>query len=294
MDGFAKGAVLLLALNCSTSYANSDFRIESRVDALFYSPTMNWHGWFNDFEGDLKKGNISFAEAWTRNEIGYKAFNFGTERGLLYWVSHKKDTARFYQEVNSSNEFPENENFDVDLKLVNVSYNSFFIGYQHAFKNLEFLARYKWITVDKYIDGYIKGNASDINNISSSQLSTEYYYSEDPLFDRELENAPEGYGNAIDLKVYGDWKHTSLKLEVRDIYSRIEYNKAPTTKANINLSPDNQTVSATISGREYNKDVSQRLPYRASLVARSHFKPPLNAVLESHSINGHLIPKIGL
>jgi len=268
-----------------------------------YSDAFTIKGILNELSGPLKAGENAFS--FSKLEWGTRLN--GLELALFirndYFAAFSPDTARLFYQGENNLPVDSNSHYDIYLRLNSIKSKGIGVGYQFApANNLRLYSRLNILKATELTDGDISGNVDTDNSGSySSQFAVDYFYSEDKLFERNIDNRPDGLGASIDLNA--EWKSSdrlSMKFLVKDLFGLIHWNDAPATVANadtnnVSLDADGYIdTSPLLSGREYNQDYTQKIPTRYYLSASRLVKPNFYLEGELFHIANLNFPRIHL
>ncbi|MCK5662383.1 MAG: hypothetical protein KAI17_02805, partial [Thiotrichaceae bacterium] len=149
--------------------------------------------------------------------------------------------------------------------------------------------------------GELNGHAMAINsNDYDFFFSSELYYEDDPLFERETD-AISGFGYAIDLivdyTINDKWR---INLELLDVVGELSFDDAPYTSAeatsDIKVFDENGylTYDPVISGVELNKDFVYQFNMQTHLSVSYQLSDKNNLVFEHYRLAGFDYQKLSL
>lgn len=255
---------LLFLCSASPAYAIETYL---KVESYNYAEPTTINSFLNEFDGRFEGGTQAFAHEWL--EVGARLGNW--ELGLLsrydYDMSFSNDTAELYYLVTNGLPLEVGRQYHLDLSAKHYKTNGLRLGYGFSpAQSLDLKLGLAYLRGLKLMDGNIHGEATSVaENDYDFMFHTDYYYSEDPLFDRVAE-APNGWGYSIDL--VADWQPTSrlgLHLQVRDLLGAIFWRDAPHTIADANsnnkiFDEDGYVIfTPTLKGIEEYRDFRQSL-----------------------------------
>jgi hypothetical protein len=243
------------------------FEAYVKMDSFNYAEPTSIRSFLNEFDGDFDGGTQAFAHEWL--ELGARSDSW--ELSLLtrydYDMSFSEDTAELYYLVTNELPLEPGREFRVDLSARHYKTNGLRLGYRfQPDESLGITLGVAYLQGLELTDGDIVGEARAVaQNDYDFNLHADYYYSDDPLFDRVAEE-PSGWGYSIDLAA--DWQPLSrlgLHLQVRDLLGAIFWRRAPHTIADADS--DNKAFdeegyvifNPTLSGLEEYRDFRQSL-----------------------------------
>ena len=238
-----------------------------RFDFNNYAEPTSIGSFLHEFDGDFEGGTQAFAHEWMETGIRSGAWEVGVFSRYDYDLSFSEDLAELYYLATNKLPLEIGKSYNIDLSAKYYRTDGIRVG--HTFKPNETLQAtigVAYLRGHRLTDGQLTGSAVALSDDDYDfSFQTDYYYSEDPLFDREVE-APTGWGYSADLSL--DWKPNpfiALNLQVYDLFGRIFWDQAPHTIATANS--DNKTYdddgyvefTPTLSGQEEYRDFEQTL-----------------------------------
>ena len=225
-----------------------------------------------DWDGPFHGGKV----ALTHNKVEFGIVKDRWEFGLLtrydYELEFSRDTAELYYLVDNELDLQEGREYDLHIKARHTYGDGFRLGYRYSFSNdFALTVGMALLRGQRLLDGELKGDAMALTKNDYEYLfDVDYYYSKDYIFDRDVENAPNGYGHAADLYLSWRRRQYSLQLQIMDIYARLYWDKAPFTVATGSSDRKNvdengyASFDPVFSGVEGNRNFTQKIPPRVS------------------------------
>jgi hypothetical protein len=249
--------------------ANTSHGVETyvKIESHNYAEPTSIDSFLNEFNGSFEGGAQAFAHEWL--EVGARSGDW--ELALItrydYDMSFSDDTAELYYLVTNELPLEVGRDFSIDLAARHYKTNGLRLGHSfHPTDSLDINLGIAYLQGVKLTDGNIVGEARAVaENDYDFAFHADYYYSDDPLFDRVAEE-PSGWGYSVDLAV--DWQPITslgLHLQVKDLLGAIFWRDAPHTIADADS--DNKTFdengyvifNPTLKGLEEYRDLRQSL-----------------------------------
>ncbi|CAN8139900.1 DUF5723 domain-containing protein [uncultured Thiomicrorhabdus sp.] len=233
--------------------------------------------WDSKFSGGTKALSLSQIElGFTQGNWKYSVF-----QRQDYLLQFSEDTAEFY--YNIENKLPLDEGREYQLELDSQSFvaTGLKVAFQDNWQQIDWQLGISYLQGSKLTDGSINGAATYINDKDYNfNFDVDYYYDNDVLFDRNIEQAPEGHGYAIDLtlgtQINDRW---SVKFQAKDLLAQIFWNNTPRTVATSDsdtktYDEDGYVIfNPVASGTESTEDFTQRIPIKLNLSSTYRITP---------------------
>lgn len=295
---------ITLFISISTSYVAA-----SSLDPIIpylsvhsqnYSATCPVNQILHDLDGDsLSRGE--FAYTHNQLEIGTElsGWTIGVFQRYDYLMQFSNDTARYMYQKNNDIGIDANEEYEIYLQANHLRSNGIGIGYKYSFsEKLSSKLRLNLLRSSDMTDGIITGDLSTSDDSYSSDLELDYVYGEDSILGRPPENI-SGYGYSIDIDF--EWAvndNLNMLFEGRDLLSRLRWDNITATQAvattNTIALGDNGDVDLrpAISGVEYYKDHTQKLPARYLINGRYKVTRGYELGAEIFAVDKYIFPRI--
>jgi len=227
---------------------------------------------FGGFDGDLDEhGDFAYTHNIARLGMQKGDWAFSAFYRYDYYFSFDPDTAELV--VREKHDVPVEPDRTYRLELDAIHAESVGFSVARAFSwrdDWRMRARINVMRAYDVVDGSIRGTVhADAQGKFSGFLEIDYVYGKDYLFDRPNVDRPTGWGGSLDLFVEVDLTDTiEVSLEAEDLFSRIEWDDAPSTTAVINSATTRiderglLDVKPLLSGFEGERDFTQKLPER--------------------------------
>ena len=255
------------------------------VNSFSHSEPLAVYGLFNDWQGSLTSGRKAFSV--NRFEAGFRlnSWQLSVLNRQDFYYEFAPTTAKLFYDTNNKKILEPGETYNLEL-----SANSFFArGLKLAYKTQ--LSDFKVRLAASYLEGYdvmqgdLSGSAQAVaENDYNFDFVVDYYYAEDALFSRKINDSVKGQGHAFDFDI--DWKinhQWSAGIKIEDLFAKIYWFDAPRTIANgtsqvKEYDEDGFVVFRPVaSGLETNQSFTQKIPTKVFLSTEYSFN-------EAHSI----------
>ena len=287
----------------STSVSCNEFSPYFSFDSFTYSETVSISDSLNNWEGDtFNKGKRQWT--WNRVEAGiqYNHWSIGYLYRVDYDLRFTEDLSELYWLTENREDLPTGKTFDIAL-----SANAFKArGYRFAYRNtlannISFSVGLSYLSAYYMIEGDIWGDATALaENDYEFNLDLDYQYTEDTLFDREVEK-PKGEGLTLDASIaFHPSPKDHVQIQVSDLYGVISWKDAPFT---VGASTSDRkhfdengyaVIDPLISGREgIIKTFKQRLDPRWFLGYQHDLTERVGVQLKARHQYGHALHAIG-
>ncbi len=246
-----------------------------RFDSYNYAEPTSINSFLNEFNGSFEGGTQAFAHEWLETGARVGDWELGIFTRYDHDLTFSEDLAELYYLSTNKLALEIGKTFQLDLSTRHYKTDGLRIGRHFEIaESLNLAIGLSYLRGLQLTDGYLSGEATAISkNDYEFTFHTDYYYSEDPLFDRVVQS-PDGWGYSMDLSA--DWRPISLlevNLEVKDLFGRLFWQQAPHTVAD--ASSDNKNYDddgyvkflSTLKGLEDYHDYTQDLNSWGSISA---------------------------
>ena len=240
-----------------------------------YSEPVTIRSALNDWEGGFRNGSSTITHNWLETGVSYKKWKLGILKRYDYEMEFSPDTAEFMYRTKNKQALQTGKTYHLDLK----ARHSFSDGVSlsrdfNPTENMSLTIGASYLRGRHLTEGTLQGTATTLaDNDYDFEFGVDYFYSEDSLFDREVQ-APEGQGYSIDLSlIWEPNKDFTTMLTVKDLIGRIYWENAPHTTAtatsDVKEYDENGYVvyKPHLSGVESNKDFTQTLARKITFMA---------------------------
>ncbi len=270
--------------------------IRARSEPISVWDTLN--GW----EGEHGGGEIQYLSSWFEAGLRGEAWGIGGLYRRDYALWFTPDAAELYGAIANDEQLPTGRQYQVELQAHAIIAKGLRLSWQHEWQStLKTGFGLALLEADYMLDGSINGTATATGAKSYTYSAwADYAYTEDLLFERDLDEANRGYGVALDARVEWafrpDWR---LDLLARDLPGLIWWQELPYTQATAQSDRSRTDASGyrswdpLVSGYEGNHGrYRQRLPPR--LQGELYFSgwPPMLAAGVHHQFEDTLV-KLG-
>ncbi len=278
---------LLLIPICFLSSAASarDIAVYFNLDSFSYSEPLPINALMGDWKGNLQRGEHAFSYDSIELGMQWDSWSLGVQYRYDYFYRFTPDTAYLKYQQENNRALITGEQLSLSLSANALVARALRMAYQNHLENITYAVSLSYIEALRFTEGRIQGQASIIsNNDYELDFDVDYFYSEDVLFDREVQR-PDARGIALDLDLHWSfYRNYHIEFIARDLFSRINWEDAPRTIAqgdNDIKRYDEQgyvVFDPIISGVETLQSHYQRLPRKLRLLAsyqhdvyRQHF-----------------------
>ncbi len=230
--------------------------------------------------GDYRRGEYFFTDA--ESGVGYqltdatKNFRVGVFVRSFYYSAFSKDASEVFATAANSADLEFGRLYDIDFSLSRFDARGVSVFFQREIMGrLTVSAELKAFNATGLLE--VEGYGTIINEGNITAVGEyEFFYNSDPILSRKVDPIDgDGYTSNFFMK-YVVSKKSSLSLGVKDAYGMIYWERAPVTVASIDAQSttlvDKRKLieKASISGREFYKDLEKKLPsaYRAQFSYR--------------------------
>lgn len=296
------GLCILFLGVAHSAYCQERWAIYADAKSFSYCEPYTISGILHDLDGGLREdGDIAFT--FNKVELGARKGNWQVNvfKRYDYFLDSTPDIARLYYQKERDLPLDKNYLYQGTLTASHIVADGLGVAYKWQFSKLFwFQTRLNLIYATELLDGELRGRLhTDSEGSYSSTAVVDYYYSEDILFDREVQS-PTGVGVSFDLHAgFTILNNFTVEVLIEDAWSKIRWENAPHTFA----SGDTEAVSisdegylqaeAMVSGIENNVNFDQRLPPRALVDAMLHLKNSDKFLAEVFFMSSVIMPRLG-
>lgn len=262
---------------------------------------------------DFVKGNESNYKA-SKNSFTFNEFSFGSQYKNFslslfsryeWFLDHSKDTMELYGTSVNGTLIDVDRNYNLDLDVHHINSEGLRVAYIHQVNDINLYVAASYLNAKALLNGHVDGQASltgscgDGLECYTGALNLSYSYSEDILFDRNV-NAPKSiYGYSFDIGA--DWvinKNWFSSLYIQDLLSEVLWDKAPftnatATTATTTIDDGKYKIDPVISGREGNEDYKQTLPVKYNALVSYQLHPQHSAYIRGFHSYGATLFHLG-
>ncbi len=270
---------LLLACSIVTPAWAIEYTPFVEVSSFSHSEPIAVHAILNDWDAPFSKGDVAFSVNRVEVGLGLNEWQFSVFERQDYLFEFSADTAKLLYETNTQQDLVPGQQYDLNLKTNSFVARGLKLGYQRPIAGFNVGVAVSYLEGLDLTDGSLQGQATaTANNDYNFDFDVDYYYTEDSLFDRQVDSNPQGNGYGIDLSVEGfilpQW-HASL--EVQDLFAQINWWDAPRTVATGSSETkeyDDEgylVFNPVASGTESNEDYTQKIPTKVFISSQYEF-----------------------
>ncbi|MBO1926477.1 hypothetical protein J3998_02725 [Thiomicrorhabdus sp. 6S2-11] len=216
-------------------------------------------------------------------ELGFKQDNWQISlfQRFDYLVKFSKDTSEFIYATENKLPLEENQEYQLELESRSFAASGVKFAINSNWQDINWQLGISYLQGSKLTDGALNGVATRINdNDYNFNFDVDYYYDNDFIFDRNIEQSPQGYGYAIDLALNSQLSEKwSVRLFAKDLLAQIFWQDAP--RSVVTGTSDTKTYdedgyvifNPVASGTESTEDFTQRIPIKLNLSSTYRITP---------------------
>ncbi|HHT00325.1 MAG TPA: hypothetical protein ENK73_05645 [Thiomicrospira sp.] len=244
-----------------------EFESFSHSEPIAINAIMN--GW----DAPFQNGEVALSVNRAEVGIGVNNWQVSVLQRQDYLFEFDVSTARLFYDTNNKNDLFAGDEYSLNLSSKSFIARGLKLGYQHTVSDINIGISVSYLEGLELTDGNIMGRAMAVSETDYDfNFDVDYFYTNDGLFHREVDEKPIGYGYGIDLSMNGyllpGW---FASLQVNDLFAQINWLDAPRTVAigsssNKEYDSDGYAVFRPVaSGIESNEDYSQTIPTKVFL-----------------------------
>lgn len=296
--------VLQALFLASQSFAHEHGELELffRANSFAFSEAMPVAQLVDELKGAApKKGDIAFTYNRAEVGVGLNDFELSFFQRYDYYIDFSPDTIDLWYGVENATSINKNRVFDILLRANHQRSRGATLAYTHKLdQSFQVKLAVSYLYADRLVDGVLAGSISTSDEDYMGDVYVDYSYTEDILFDREVEGV-NGDGYALDVFLAwdaSDQLHINFSLE--DLISEIIWEQVPVTNGRlssnrVDLNDDGTITSKpNLTGNQGFRDYTQRLPVRADLKARYHLSQRYAGVARWQRYDDFDYPSIGI
>ncbi|GLS26398.1 hypothetical protein [Marinibactrum halimedae] len=282
------GCVVLLAISkvvisthvyAADLFSSSDYSVYVNVHSVSYSEPAPIKQMIDSLEGDpIEHGEFAFSHNQIELGGSIGAWKIGVFKRIDYFLEFTSDTAEVVYLNENDLSLESGKVYQINLEPNTLESTGLGVEYDWSFpeswtftQQLNLQTRINYFRAEEIHHGRLWGQLSaDPETDFSGDLFLDYDYTEDSLLDRPPE---EGDGQGVGVDVQMIWKPNEqwqLQFIGKDIWtyirwSELTYTEASATSNRIQFDDQGRISSIPLlSGREWYRDVVQRLPHQIS------------------------------
>ena len=295
-------AVAALSLLPMKAEMSDSWVVSSSFNSLSYIENNSIYDFVKGKESNYKIGENAF----TFNEFSlssqYKNFSVSYFSRYEWFLDYSKDTMELYGTTVNGTLIDVDRNYDLDLNVEHISMEGVRLAYIYELDDVNLYFAGAYLKGRELLVGSADGQASltgscgDGFECYSGDLDVSYTYSEDALFDRNVDAPKSIYGYSFDFGV--DWiinKNWFGSIYIQDLLSEILWEQSPytdasATTATTTIDDGKYKIDPVISGFEGNADYKQILPIKYNVLISYQFTPEhLTYIQGFHSFGSTLL-----
>jgi len=286
----------------TSSYAVSDTKLIFSFDSFNYSESTSIHSISGSWDDEISEGDQALSVSRITLGFEYKNYSFESIVRNDSYYGFDNETAQFIYLTENKAPLENGRDYALNIKPDKSSSAGLRFGINHMINpGLKLSGFFSFLKPTDLVHGELNGHAMAIDsNDYDFNFSSELYYEEDPLFERETDSI-EGYGYSIDLivdyRINDTW---SINLELLDVVGELLIDQAAYTGAEatskIKVFDENGylTYDPVISGIESNKDFVYQFNMQTHLSVSYQLSDKNSLVIEHYSLAGFDYQKLSL
>ncbi|MGB5445269.1 MAG: hypothetical protein WBM99_07150 [Psychromonas sp.] len=281
-SSLAVAALTLLPMSIQSS---DDWIINSSLYSLSYVENNSIYDFVKGKESDYKSGENAF----TFNEFSlgaqYNNFSFSLFSRYEWFLDYSEDTMEFYGTTVNGTLIEADRKYNLDLDVQHINTEGFRLAYMHQLNEINLYFAASYLKARELLVGGANGQASlkescgDGFECYTGDLDLSYTYSEDIIFDRNVDAPKSLYGYSFDIG--GDWIINDSwfgSIYIQDLFSEILWDKSPftdasATTATTTIDDGKYKIDPVITGYEGNENYKQTLPIKYNVLLSYQFTP---------------------
>ena len=288
----AKFFLLILGIVWCGASAAGEGVAYARFDGIAYSDPMAYADFSKDWRGRLYAGDEALQHLNAQLGVDFGAWGVELVSRDDGDARFHPDTAEFYSLLQNKQALEPQRRYVIDLSINHVATHGVRAYRDYALSpRFQVRAGASVFSADKLVSGTLTGAVTAVaaKDYDFEQVTLNYYYSRDTLFDRDVV-APTGWGYAFDIALTAqpdtDWH---VRLELQNLLGRVNWNNAPFTTATVdthNKSYDENgyvIVRPVLSGQLGYRDFQQHLPLLANFLISYHVSENAACVSETYA-----------
>jgi hypothetical protein len=209
-----------------------------KIDSLTYSaPVAITTAIFDEWEGEYRRGERQWTWNWFETGLLWRQFGLSYVRRYDYDIRSSEDTSELLGLTKNKEDLPLGRVFNLELEAHVFHAQGIRLHYSNSFMGgrIKTSLGASYLQSDYLIAGTLQGQATIIADKDYDyQGSVHYQYTEDMLFDRQVEDV-KGQGFSFDfnalIQISPSW---SASLQITDLFGRIYWDDLPYTDAFVN------------------------------------------------------------
>ncbi len=256
------------------------------VTSINYSEPVSIKANFDDWETDaFKPGNQLYAKQVARAGVSYGNLEVGYSKHLYYYLNFSADTALLHYLERNRRLAQNKDRLNLYLNANNAEGEGVYLGYKLKWRNFEVGAKLTYLSLQDLYYGEASGVFDPAPSLANStQISIDYAYPEDRLFERPVE-PPEGNGVTLDLHLQYQWGEHYFAADIGEAASDLYWNTAPGSRVEGNLNDLSISEDAAVRFSHFRTRFHQRLPVHTEVQYRYTLLPQLSAGLEFQQLD---------
>jgi hypothetical protein len=270
---FSTMFITCLFVTSSPLLANSSaWQYKAELTSFNHSESLPVMSLIEDtWEGPYQSGDMAMTSSKLTFQASNNRWQVGLSSRMDYLADYSPSTALLIYQDKNKISVVTNTFYPVNLKVNHLSAYGIYLGHKFTLSGIYFLLRtHLYNSVDLThgeIDGY--GNINPKWEITG-ELSVDYSYSQDLLFDRPEEDN-NGYGYSFDLEMAGQLTDAlNYQLQLFDILNQFYWDEKTYTVAEIIYTPDKAFNEPIMRGFEGYRDVQQKMPMQTAFNLNYH------------------------
>ena len=295
-------ALTLLPINADFS---DEWMLSSSISSLSYVENNSIYDFVKGKESNYKVGNSAFSVNEVNSTAQYKNMSISVFYRNEWFLDYSKNTMTLYGATTNGELIDSGKDYDLDLSINHLSANGIRLGYLHQFNPVNFYVAGSYLNAKTLITGDVQGHVAltescgDSFECYSGELDLSYHYSEDELFDRDVNKPKSIYGYSFD--VGADWLISDewfASFFIQDLFSEILWDQAPITNATATTATTvivdgKYKIDPVITGKEGNENYKQRLAIKYNTLVSYQVAAQHSTYVQVFHANGATLTHLG-
>lgn len=188
---------------------------------------------FQDWGSRFGAGERQWVVAIAELGLRYRGFEVSLQERAHVDLRINERAAELYGRIERREALTPGQVVPLDIQVETFTAEGLRIGYRAGSLDWSLNGGLTYLNAEQLISGDIKGDITAVsNNDYNLNARVDYSYHRDAIFERPLQEEPEGRGFALDLG--GVWRLSErwqLSASAEDLFARIYWEDAPYTRA---------------------------------------------------------------
>jgi hypothetical protein len=187
----------------------------------------------DNWKGDFNRGEQQWFCNWFEIGIQWKQLSLSYLQRYDYDLRFSGDTAFIQGLTKNKINLPVGQTYDLFIETHFFKARGIRTACQVSFfNNFQTTIGFSYLEADYLMEGKLEGQLTVISGKDYNyQANVNYQYSEDVLFDRQIDTPPRGRGFSLDLDTRFEFSKWNARLRITDLFARIFWKNLPYTVA---------------------------------------------------------------